>query len=270
MRTIDRAPSLNEAWWDQMSLIMEEGRETSPRGQLTKELPSKTLVFDMNFPVVLHPLRELGYKFMAAEAWWILSGREDVASIAPYSKAISKFSDDGHKFFGAYGPPIMAQLEYVVGALQRDPDTRQALLTTWRPNPPKTKDVPCTVAMDWMVRDGAVECHVFMRSSDNWLGVPYDAFNFTMLTCEIVRQLNQQPLFWPQPLGLGNCHLTAASSHLYERNFDDVRRVLEQEAVEPTKPVPPHLYTDSRVPIKELLNVLKDSAPGFADRWWEE
>ena len=76
------APTLDEAWYDQMQLIMEEGRETSPRGQLTKELPSKTLVFDMNYPVITHPTRALGYKFMAAEAWWILSGRDDVACAA--------------------------------------------------------------------------------------------------------------------------------------------------------------------------------------------
>jgi thymidylate synthase len=263
------APTLDEAWYDQMQLIMEEGRETSPRGQLTKELPSKTLVFDMNYPVITHPTRALGYKFMAAEAWWILSGRDDVEAIAPYSKQISQFSDDGHKFFGAYGPPIIDQLDYVVNAIMRDPDTRQSVLTTWRPNPPKTKDVPCTVAFSWLLRDGVLECHVFMRSSDNWLGIPYDAFNFSMLTAEIVRQLNQSPLLWSQPIGLGNCHLTAASSHLYERNFDAVREVLATPWEEPTKPVPPFLFTHQDVPLKDVLNILKDSAPGYTGRWWE-
>jgi len=261
--------SLNEAWHHQLEYVKDFGREVSPRGQPTLEVPSRTLAFDMNYPVVIHEGRKLGYKFMAAEAWWILSGRDDVDSIAPYSKNISNFSDDGHKFFGAYGPPIIDQLDYVVSTLERDPDTRQSVLTTWRPNPPSTKDVPCTVAMDWMVRDGAIEMHVFMRSSDNWLGVPYDAFNFSMLSCEIVRQLNQRPLLWPRPLKLGACYLTAASSHLYRRDFEAVEEVLAVPATRPTTPVP-EMLCSGLVPIKDVLNVLKDSHKDYIGRWWNE
>jgi len=269
MRNIRTILGLDDAWREQLSAIKEWGRATSPRGKLTAELPSKTLVFDMNYPVITHPERKLGYKFMAAEAWWILSGRDDVESIAPYAKHIVNFSDDGHKFFGAYGPRIMSQLDYVVNALMKDPDTRQSVLTTWQPNPPKTKDVPCTIAFSWMIRDGLLECHVFMRSSDNWLGVPYDAFNFSMLSLEIARQLNQAPLLWPAPIRLGALHLTAASSHLYETNWDDVDRVLDTDWTSTAKPIPEMLYINSATSIKHVLNVLKDSAPGYAGRWWE-
>lgn len=265
--------TLDVAWYEQLKQVMQRGRPTAPRGQNTLELPSKTLIFDMRYPVVTNPLRKLGYKFMSAEAWWILSGRDDVESIKPYSKEISRFSDDGHKFFGAYGPPIVDQLPYVVNALMMDPDTRQAVLTTWRPKPPKTKDVPCTIAFSWLLRNGLLECHVFMRSSDNWLGIPYDAFNFSMLSAEVVRQLNQSPLLWSKPIGLGTCHLTAASSHVYERNFDEVVAVLDgfgpAADKDADKQVPKKLYIGSDTPIKDILNVLKDSVPGYVGRWWE-
>lgn len=260
---------LDAAWHRQLYDIKNFGRAASPRGKLTCEVPSKTLVFDMNYPVITNPERKLGYKFMAAEAWWILSGRDDVESIAPYAKHIVNFSDDGHKFFGAYGPRIVSQLDYVVNALMADPDTRQSVLTTWQTNPPKTKDVPCTIAFSWMIRDGLLECHVFMRSSDNWLGVPYDAFNFSMLSVEIARQLNQAPLLWPEPIRLGALHLTAASSHLYETNWADVDRVLYSQWDNNPKPVPQHLYINNSVPIKHTLDILKDSAPGYVGRWWE-
>jgi thymidylate synthase len=266
--TIVRAQSLDNAWYNQLQEIMEYGRSTSPRGQLTKELPSKTLEFDMNRCVIINPERALGYKFMAAEAWWILTGQDDVATIAPYSKNISNFSDDGHKFFGAYGPRIVEQLDYVVAALMKDADTRQSVLTTWRPNPPETKDVPCTIAMDWLIRDNTLECHVFMRSSDNWLGIPYDAFNFSMLSCEILRRLNFNG---PKSYQLGNCYLTAASSHLYERDFDAVNRVLDAGHVkgEDSK-VPPQFYHSSVKGYVELqLEKLKDTSKGNPMRWWE-
>jgi thymidylate synthase len=267
MKIADTPWTLDEAWHEQMRLIMEAGREVSPRGQVTKELPQLTLEFDMNFPVITNPLRKLGYKFMAAEAWWILAGRDDVESIAPYSKVITQFSDDGHKFFGAYGPPIKDQFDYVVASLMADSCTRQAVITTWRPNPPITKDVPCTVAFNWQLRDGMLNCHVFMRSSDNWLGIPYDAFNFSMITCEILRRLNQQPMTYK----LGTCYLTAASSHLYERNFEQVREVLAQPAVEPLRRVPPDmLYANKDDYVLNILNLLKDTEAGDRRRWWEQ
>lgn len=264
--------TLNEAWQRQLIEIVATGRQTQPRGQLTLESPSRTLVFDMNYPVITFQERKMGYKFMAAEAWWILDGRDDVESIAPYAKHIVNFSDDGHKFFGAYGPRIVSQIDYVVRALTMDRDTRQAVLTTWRPNPEPTKDVPCTVAFSWMIRDGLLECHVFMRSSDNWLGIPYDAFNFTMLTCEIARRYNNtvdrngEEAMLIRP---GSMHLTAASSHVYDRDMAQIKDVIQTLVPTPGQPVPSFFY-DGPTPVKDMLNVLKDSVKGYAGRWWEQ
>jgi hypothetical protein len=267
-------PTLNEAWQRQLGTIMANGLDVSPRGMMTKELPQKTLVFDMNHPVITFPARKLGYRFLAAEAWWILSGRDDVASIAPYSKEISQFSDDGVTFFGAYGPPIVDQLDYVVKALVRDEDTRQAVLTTWRPNPPETKDVPCTIAFSFMLRDGVLNTHVFMRSSDNWLGIPYDAFNFTMVTCDVLSRLNQELVGTSRPVyRLGTMHLTAASSHIYERNFNDVQNILAAEVPERSAKVPDHLIGCGQrgaYTLLQHLTYLKDVTDPLENqwRWW--
>lgn len=261
---IHRAPTLNYAWREQLSHIMMAGHQVQPRGMDTLEMIQKTLVFDMQYPVVVDPNRKLGYKFMCAEAWWLLSGRSDVAGIAPYSKAISQFSDDGIAFFGSYGPPFVSQLTYVVDTLMKDADTRQATMTFWRQNPPKTKDVPCTVAIDFKIRDGRIHTQVFMRSSDNWLGVPYDAFNFTMMTCRVLELLNPQ---LENKLRLGNLSLTAASSHLYARDFPAVDKLLKTPRGDiPQRPVPKWLYGVCDNPqhqpmLIDHLEKAKDSEP---------
>ena len=64
----------------------------------------------MNYPIVLSKARSLGYKFMVAEAFWILSGRNDVEFMDKFSNKIKDFSDDGIFFNGAYGPKIIDQL----------------------------------------------------------------------------------------------------------------------------------------------------------------
>lgn len=203
-------------WLDTVGRILSNGVEVAPRGMPTLELQHHTFVCDMNDPVVRSPSRALSYRFMAAEALWILSGDDTVAGIAPYNSHIAKFSDDGVAFFGAYGPRVIDQLGYVIKALVDDRDTRQAVLTTWRQNPPKTKDVPCTVAMTFMIRNNELNCHVFMRSSDAWLGLPYDAFNFSMIAAVVACDYNRQ---CPHGVQLGTLYLTAASSHLYKLNW---------------------------------------------------
>jgi len=213
--------NVTTAWKLTLQKILGEGALVSPRGQLTRELQHHTFSCDMTDPVVRSPERALSYKFLAAEALWILAGDETVAGIAPYNQHIAQFSDDGKTFFGAYGPRVVAQLDYVVKALVDDPGTRQAVLTTWRTNPPKTRDVPCTVALAFVLRNGLIHCHVFMRSSDAWLGLPYDAFNFSMIAAKVACMYNARTA---SGVRLGALYLTAASSHLYERNFDSAVR----------------------------------------------
>ena len=117
--------TMNQAWADQVKLLaLKPTFITQPRGQATMEVIGAQVCVDMNHPVLSVESRELGYKFMAAEAWWILSGRDDVESIKPYSKDIEKFSDDGVKFFGAYGPKIRDQVNHVVKSLYQDPASR--------------------------------------------------------------------------------------------------------------------------------------------------
>lgn len=252
-------------WQDTLHRILEFGADVAPRNQVTKELLQHTMVVDMRRPVLTITSRQLSYQFMAAEAYWILSGDDRVATIAPYNKRIDQFSDNGSTFFGAYGPKIMGQLDYVVNKLIDDHNTRQAGLVIWRENPPPTKDVPCTVAIFFNIRDGRLNCHVFMRSSDAWLGVPYDVFNFSMLShlvCSFLNESKIQPQITP-----GMLYLTAASSHLYKNNFE-AAAVCLKEPVVIQRLTPANLYTDS-AGLMDHLKALRDTKPGHPLRWWE-
>lgn len=257
--------NFSATWQDHLKSLLDKGRPCSPRGKLILELPSKQLVVDMRRPVLTVSARKLNYKFMAAEAYWILTGDDQVETISPYNPNISQFSDDGVKFFGAYGPPIKDQLGYVVNKLELDCDSRQAGLTIWRQNPPETKDVPCTVAIFFYIRDTALETHVFMRSSDAWLGVPYDVFNFSMLTHYVCGHLNERGRL-KGPVTPGQLYLTMGSAHLYEQHFAAAELVATATVAE-QYPTPVRMAL-SPVVCLELLEKLRHSAPGDAIRWW--
>jgi len=212
----------NDAWLETLREILYFGNEVNPRGKRTKEILNNSFYFDMNYPVCYHQDRKLSYQFMAAEADWIISGDNTVQGIAGYNKNIAQFSDNGQIFNGAYGPPFQEQLPYIVRSLNQDSTTRQAVMTLWNRRPEPSKDIPCTVSLAWNIRENQLNCHVFMRSSDAWLGLPYDLFNFTMMTCRV------GSLIINQQLNLGHMFVTLVSSHLYEEQWaaaDDKKHV---------------------------------------------
>ncbi len=223
------------AWREQCRLIMGRGEEVSPRGQLTRELRASTVRVDMQYPLVVCPARRLNYSFAAAEALWILDGDDRVAPLAMHNPNIAQFSDNGIIFAGAYGPPIMAQLDYVLACLRNDRDTRQAVLTIWQRCPPKSKDVPCTVAMAFSIRRDALNCAVFMRSSDVFLGLPYDIFNFSLVAALVACMYNVDRV---DPVELGELTITAASSHAYERDWVRIRECLADASAENCRQLP--------------------------------
>lgn len=169
------------------------------------------------------PERKLGYRFMLAEAWWILTGQNKLTSIDKYSKHIKEFSDDGTFFMGAYGPKVVDQLPYVLDCLVSDPSTRQAVISIWRERPRPSKDIPCTLSLQFLIRDSRLNCIATMRSSDIWLGWPYDVFNFSMISKYICELLHQKGF----PVYLGDLYFTAGSQHLYEQNFEAANKIVE-------------------------------------------
>lgn len=213
-----------EAWMLRLRNLLVRGTEENPRGEKTKELIGQTMMVDMNYPVIHHPDRKLSYKFMAAEAEFIANGDNRVCSLARYNKNIAQFSDDGRIFNGNYGEPFNSQLEYVVRTLVLDSSSRQAVLAIWQENPVKSRDVRCTLTMQFLIRNNRLHTIVNMRSSDIMWGIAYDIFNFTVMTLRVLTRYNEDT---KSKVELGILNLVAGSSHIYERHYDLADKILK-------------------------------------------
>jgi thymidylate synthase len=211
--------SVAEVWFKLLRELHDNGVAVSPRQIGCHELLGVTLhTPNAGNNILVHPARNLNYRFMVAEWLWIWFGHEDVKTIAQYNANIAQFSDDGTKFAGAYGPPVRSHWPDVVDLFRRDPDTRQAVVAIYRRPVAPTRDVPCTLTLQFFCRRGQLHTIASMRSSDIWLGLPYDCFNFTMLSNVLASQLH---------LLLGSFTIHLGSSHLYDINREDARRVLD-------------------------------------------
>lgn len=252
------------AWHIYMKQLLAHGVDThnARTGQDTREILQASAIYAMTDAFPWHPGRKASRRFAAGEALWILEGRNDVPSIARYNKRIARYSDDGETFFGAYGPRIHAQLGYVVNKLAEDPSSRQAVINIWRENPPYTKDVPCTISLVFMIRQGLLHLHVYMRSSDAWLGVPYDWFNYAMVATQVALRLRA----CGTQVKLGLCFWTAASGHLYAPDMGPAREATDMAQVRSgaySKFFLEHLEGEDH-----LLDVLRSAAEsGEAPAW---
>jgi thymidylate synthase len=210
---------------------------SSPRGQKVKEkLAVKFILENPRSRIPYVKARKFSIQYMVAELLWYLSGEDSTAWISNYSSFWNKISDDGKTANSAYGSRIfrphgrianfsLIQWEYIVDELKNDPDTRRAVIhirSPWDSVQAKL-DVPCTLTLQFFIRDEKLHMVVNMRSSDLILGIAYDVPAFTMF---------QEMLALELGVGLGTYTHVSNSLHIYERHFGMVEEMLKDSAIQ--------------------------------------
>ncbi len=211
---------LRSSYVDLVHWVQNEGKPVSVRNMLTYEVTGAVLEFpdgDADFlPVGVG--RRVNKKLAAIEALSLLAGRASehlILRAAPEYTRVLVTPDD--LAYGAYGPRTVTQLPEVVEQLRRDPTTRQAVVSIWSTwDLMHVGDKPCTLSLQFLVRDGFLDMIVTMRSQDVWLGAAYDMFMFTQLRDTIARCLGYRRGRYVHQVG---------SLHLYDRNVSEVERL---------------------------------------------
>lgn len=137
--------------------------------------------------------------------------------------ALAAFQNES-VFRGAYGPRVEGSLDDVVHLLERDPDSRQAVLSIYDSHrdlgrwsdSSKSGDVPCTLTIQFLIRRGLLDMWVSMRSNDAWRGLPYDLGQFSILQTAMAQALG---------VTVGRYTHSAGSMHIYEQHWAWARAV---------------------------------------------
>lgn len=210
------ARDITKAWEKWYDILSTQGKENDSRdGAVCGEvLNAVTVIQDPTHNILKSDIRNMPMRYAVGEFLWYLSGSNKLKDIKLYSKAWENLSDDGETVNSAYGYRIerkfgFNQWEHVVKLLKKDPNSRQAVIHIKDASNEETKDLPCTVCLQYLIRDGKLHATTYMRSNDIWLGFPYDVFSFTCLQILLAFELGVE---------IGEYTHIAGSLHLYSRD----------------------------------------------------
>ncbi len=249
--------------------IMEHGTDREGRNGWTRGLFTRQLRFSMadGFPATT--TKKLAFRNVTAELLWFMSGSNDNKILqrlgceiwtananAEYWKPKAKFEGDLGRVYGVQwrnwkkpdGISTIDQLKTVIKRIKKDPNDRRLIVTAWNPGELEEMALPpCHMIFQFFVTSGKLSLHMFQRSCDTFLGVPFNIASYALLL-HIVAQMTG---LIPDEL-----ILTLGDVHIYHDHFDAVKEQLARE------PFPlPKLHLDSSIKSLEDISIEKFLKP---------
>ena len=167
---------------------------------------------------IYNPKRKFNVRYALLEFMWYLSQDQNVRNIG---KAASTWKDiasvDG-LVHSNYGVCLHNGWDRVVNELVRFPESRRAVIALNQPDVDYgMKDVPCTMFVQFFVRDDKLHLIWNMRSSDFAFGFCNDVA-VGMLFLQMMRNelMERTDIPW---IGLGSFTYNATSLHCYEPHW---------------------------------------------------
>ena len=242
------------AYLDLLEYILENGEVRDDRTKTgTISSFGHQLKFDLSdgFPAVT--TKSLAWKGVVSELLWFLEGSSDERRLAeirynkPRSelKDLSKFStiwtdnaDNQGKELGYINTDTIKELGPVYGVqwrnwsgtdqikklindLKVNPDGRRHILSAWNVNElDKMALPPCHVMSQYYISNGTISCHMYQRSADMFLGVPFNIASYALLLSILGNILDLKPKYFVHSFG---------DAHIYSNSIDQVKEQLSRE-----------------------------------------
>ena len=135
------------------------------------------------------------------------------------------------------------QLSYVIDQLKNDPYSRRIFMSAWNPlHMNKMALPPCHVSAQFYVdQNRNLSCHMYQRSVDCFLGLPFNIFSYTVLTHILAMICDMKPK---------DLIISMGDTHIYKDHIAQVQKQLDRIPI-----VPPKLVVNPRIkdiPLEEI------------------
>ena len=225
--------------------IRDNGVDRGDRtGTGTRSVFGRQLRFDLSDGFPLLTTKRIHFKSVANELIWFLSGDTNTQWLRENGVSIwDEWATESGDLGPVYGAQWHAwptrdggtinQIDYVVDCLRHRPESRRILFHAWNVEYLPDEGVspqdnvragrmalpPCHLLYQFYVARGALSAQLYIRSSDVFLGLPFNIASVSLL----VHMLAQQ-----SDLGLGEVVITLGDAHLYSNHWQQVDTQLER------------------------------------------
>lgn len=119
------------------------------------------------------------------------------------------------------------QIQDIIDLIAKIPYSRRGVASTWNVELDRvSENPPCLDLFQILVQGSKLSLTVYIRSNDMFLGWPENAFGILALQNLIVQEVNKKN---PQlNLQRGSVITISASAHIYERNWEEAKRILKE------------------------------------------
>lgn len=122
---------------------------------------------------------------------------------------------------GNYRHDGFDQIKAVIEQIKNTPDSRRMIVTGWNPHEANQVALPpCHTLFQFYVQDGKLSCQLYQRSSDYFLGLPFNISSYSLLTALVAKVCG---------LGVGDFVWTGGDCHIYSNHIDQVRTQLSRD-----------------------------------------
>jgi thymidylate synthase len=218
---------------DLLDHILKKGVQKSDRtGTGTISVFGYQARFDLNegFPVLT--TKKLHLKSIIHELLWFITGDTNIKYLN--DRGVNIWNDwadkDGNlgpvygyqwRSWPDYKGGSIDQLSQAIDSIKRSPDSRRHIVCAW--NVALVNDMalpPCHLLFQFYVAEGKLSCLLYQRSSDTFIGVPFNIASYALLTMMVAQVCD---------LKLGEFIWTSGDTHLYLNHLDQARLQLTRE-----------------------------------------
>jgi thymidylate synthase len=216
-----------DAYLDLMRHILDHGVDKGDRtGTGTKSVFGYQMRFDLSegFPMVT--TKKLHLPSIVHELLWFLKGDTNVKYLQDNGVRIwNEWADEQGDLGPVYGKQwrkweandgrIIDQIKGAIDQIKNNPNSRRIIVSAW--NVGELDDMalmPCHAFFQFHVADGKLNCQLYQRSADVFLGVPFNIASYALLTHMMAQVCNLEPGTFVHTLG---------DAHLYNNHLDQAR-----------------------------------------------
>ncbi len=235
-----------KSYLDLLTDVLENGAVKGDRtGTGTISVFGRQYRHDLSKGFPLLTTKKLHFKSIVNELIWFLGGDTNVKWLNENGVKIwNEWATEEGGLGPVYGKQWTAwptkdggtinQIDYVVNALKTNPNSRRILFHGWNVEYLPDEKVspqenarqgkmalpPCHLLYQFYVVDNKLSAHLFIRSSDSFLGLPYNTASLACLTHMLAQQCD---------LDVGEIVISLSDVHIYSNHMEQVKTQIARE-----------------------------------------